>query len=184
MFQFFSLPSANTSRNNSLVLRIKEVILVGRPLVGVARRDRYADAELARQVEKLGDVFRGMAVIDGAVDVDGEAFGFRRLDGRYRLLEAARHAHRFVVVLLQTVEMHREKQIRRRLEYVQFLFQKECVGAQRNEFLARDNAFDDFADLLVDQRLAARNSDHRRAASSTASRHSWTDRRLFRIASG
>ena len=47
---------------------------------------------------------------------------------------------------------------------MQLLFQKQRVGAQRDEFLARDDALDDLADLLVDQRLAAGNGDHRRAA--------------------
>jgi fructosamine-3-kinase len=66
--------------------------------------------------------------------------------------------------MLQAVEMHREEQIRRWLEQVQLLFQEQRIGAQRDEFLALDDAFDDLADLLVDQRLAARNGDHRRAA--------------------
>ena len=60
--------------------------------------------------------------------------------------------------------MHREEQIGRRLEQVQLLLQQQRIGAQRDEFLARHDAFDDLADLLVDQRLAARNGDHRRAA--------------------
>ncbi len=86
------------------------------------------------------------------------------LIARHGLLEAALHAHRLVVMLLDAVEMHREEQIGRRLEQMQLLLQKQRVGAQRDEFLARHDAFDDFADLLVDERLAARNGDHRRAA--------------------
>src|SRR6202023_4083795 len=49
-------------------------------------------------------------------------------------------------------------------EQVQLLLQEQRIGAQRDEFLARDDAFDDLADLLVNERLAARNGDHRRAA--------------------
>ena len=79
-------------------------------------------------------------------------------------LEAALHAHRLVVMLLDAVEMHREEQIGRRLEQMQLLFQQQRVGAERDELLARDDAFDDLADLLVDQRLAARDRHHRRAA--------------------
>ena len=67
-------------------------------------------------------------------------------------------------MLLDAVEMHREEQIGRRLEQMQLLFQKQRIGAQRHEFLAGDDAFDDLADFLVNQRLAARNGDHRRAA--------------------
>ncbi len=60
--------------------------------------------------------------------------------------------------------MDREEQIGRRLEQMQLLLQKQRVGAERDEFLARDDARDDLADLLVDQRLAAGDRDHRRAA--------------------
>src|SRR5690349_160341 len=60
--------------------------------------------------------------------------------------------------------MDREEQIGRGLEEVQLLFQQQSVGAERDELLARDDAFDDLADVLVDQRLAARNGNHRRAA--------------------
>ena len=81
-----------------------------------------------------------------------------------RLLEAALHAHRLVVMLLEAVEMHGEEQIGRRLEQVQLLLQQQRVGAQRDELLARHDAFDDLADLLVDQRLAAGDRHHRRAA--------------------
>ena len=144
--------------------RDQEVLLVGRALIGVAGRDRDADAELFGEVEERGDVFGRMAVEHRAVDVDGEALGLGGLDRVDGLVEAAVHAHRLVVMLLDAVEMHREEQIGRRLEQVQLLFQQQRVGAQRDEFLARDDAFDDLADLLVDQRLAARNGDHRRAA--------------------
>jgi hypothetical protein len=47
---------------------------------------------------------------------------------------------------------------------MQLLLQEQRIGAQRDEFLARDDALDDLADFLVDQRFAARNGDHRRAA--------------------
>jgi hypothetical protein len=67
-------------------------------------------------------------------------------------------------MLLDAVEVHGEEQIRRGLEQVQLLLQQERIGAQRDELLARDDAFDDLADIAVDQRLAAGNRHHRRAA--------------------
>ena len=143
---------------------VEKVLLVGRALVSVAGRDRDADAELGGEIEELGDVFGRMAVKNRAVDVDGEALGLGNPDRRDRFLETAVHAHRLVVMFLDAVEMHREEQIGRWLEQMQLLFQKQRVGAQRHELLARDNAFDDLADLLVDQRLATRYSHHRRAA--------------------
>src|SRR5262245_49076340 len=65
---------------------------------------------------------------------------------------------------LEAVEMHREEKVWRRLKQMQLLFQKQCVGAERDELLARNDALDDLADLLVDQRLAARDRDHWSAA--------------------
>src|SRR5215204_1955475 len=47
---------------------------------------------------------------------------------------------------------------------MQLLFEQQGIRAERDEFLAGDHACDDLPDLLVDQRFAARNSHHRRAA--------------------
>src|SRR5579872_3738140 len=47
---------------------------------------------------------------------------------------------------------------------MQLFLEKKRVRAQRNEFLARDNAFDDLADFAMNEGLASRNGDHRRAA--------------------
>ena len=60
--------------------------------------------------------------------------------------------------------MHREEQVGRRLEEVQLLLKQESVRAKRDKPLLRDEAPDDLPDLLVDQWLAARNGNHRRAA--------------------
>ena len=51
----------------------EEVLLVGRPLIGVTGRNRDADAELFSQVKERRDVFGRMTVENRAVDVDGEA---------------------------------------------------------------------------------------------------------------
>ena len=164
-FQFLPLPRAEYLAEQLLGLApVEEVLLIGRALIGIAGRDRNADAELVGEIEEFCDVFRRMAVEDRAVDVDGEALGLGGLDRVDGFLEAAFHADRFVVMLLDAVEMHREEQIGRRLEQMQLLLQKQRIGAQRDELLARDDAFDDLADLFVDQRLAAGDRDHRRAA--------------------
>src|SRR5262249_48873325 len=119
------------------------VLLVRRTLVGIAGRDRDADAEIPGEVEEGRDVLRWMAVVDRGVDVDGEALGLRRLDGRHRAVEYALLTDRLVVMLLEPVEMDREEEIRRRLEQMQLLLQEQRVGAQRHEFLARHDALDD-----------------------------------------
>src|ERR1700724_3315463 len=73
-------------------------------------------------------------------------------------------AHRFIVVLLEAIEVYGEEQVGRRLELIELLFEQQRVGAQRHELLARHDALDDRADVLVDERFAARNGDHRGTA--------------------
>src|SRR6266516_7002943 len=104
-----------------------------------------------------------MPVEDRGIDVDGETLGLGGLDGRDRAIEYTGLRNRLVVVVFQTVQMHREKQIWRRFEQMEFLFQQQGVGADRHEFLACHQTTDDLANFLVDQRLAARNRHHRRA---------------------
>src|SRR6202453_1786511 len=105
-----------------------------------------------------------MSVEDGGIDVDRETLGLGGLDGRNGAIEHALLRDRLVVMVLQAVEMHREKQIGGRFEQVELLLQQQRVGAQGHELLARHQAAHDLADLLVDQRLAARNRHHPRAA--------------------
>ena len=62
------------------------------------------------------------------------------------------------------VQMDRESQIGRGPVLIDVLGEQDGVGAQIDEFLARHDAGDDLRHLLVDQRLAAGNRDHRRAA--------------------
>src|SRR5665811_1294696 len=47
---------------------------------------------------------------------------------------------------------------------MQLLLEQQRVGAERDELLTRDDAFDDLTDLAMDERLAAGYSHHRRAA--------------------
>src|SRR6266496_6690063 len=104
-----------------------------------------------------------MPVKDRGIDVDGETLGLGGLDGRDRAIEYTGLRNRLVVVVFQTVQMHREKQIWRRFEQMEFLFQQQGVGADRHEFLACHQTTDDLANFLVDQRLAAGDRHHRRA---------------------
>jgi hypothetical protein len=64
----------------------------------------------------------------------------------------------------QPVQMDRKCEVRAGLEQVDLLLDQQRVGAQVDELPARDQAFDDLGDVLVDQRLAARNRHHRGAA--------------------
>ena len=57
-----------------------------------------------------------------------------------------------------------EGQVLARLEDIELLLEQQGVRAQIDELLARDDAFDDLVDLLVDQGLTAGDRNDRRAA--------------------
>src|SRR4029077_12936324 len=107
----------------------EEVLLVGRALVGGAGRDRNADAESFAEVEELRDVLGRVPVENCRIDIDGKPARLRGLDGRNGTLEAAVHADRLVVMLLDAVEMDGEEQVGRRLELAQLLLEQQRVGA-------------------------------------------------------
>ena len=71
----------------------EEVLLVGRPLIGVAGRDRDADAEFFGQIEECRDVLGRMAVEDRAVDVDGKTLGLGGLDRATRAVSKPPSMH-------------------------------------------------------------------------------------------
>jgi len=54
------------------------VLLVGRTLIGIARRHRTPTPSSC-EVEEFGDLLGRVAVEDGGVDVDGEAAGLAAL---------------------------------------------------------------------------------------------------------
>src|SRR5215467_13939359 len=60
--------------------------------------------------------------------------------------------------------MHRPGEERARLVEMHLLLEKKRIGAEIDEALLLDQAFDDLRQLLVQQRLAAGDGDDRRAA--------------------
>ena len=68
------------------------------------------------------------------------------------------------MIFLGTVQMHRERQVRRRRVVLHSLGQQQRVRAQVDELLALDVALDDLRHFLVDQRLAAGDGHDRRTA--------------------
>src|SRR5260221_4160717 len=60
--------------------------------------------------------------------------------------------------------VHRPDEERARLEAIELLLHQERVGAEIDELLARDDALDHLLDLAVEERLAAGDRHHRRAA--------------------
>ena len=144
---------------------VEEMLLVRRPLVRIARRDGDAlHPQRHGVVENLGHARRLGVVEQGAVDVHPET-QLPRLAGRPGGdLEHAPLVDGVVVFRLQPIEMNGEGEIRAGLEKVELLLQKHRVGAEVDELLARHDARNDLADLLVDERLAAGDGDDGRAA--------------------
>ena len=62
------------------------------------------------------------------------------------------------------VQMDGKGQIGGGRVFINVLFQEQRIGAEIDEFFAADKAPDDPVHFLVDQRLAARDRDHRGAA--------------------
>ena len=136
------------------------------------------------RIEEGGDALGIRVIEERAVDRDAEALrlgGLERLD---RAVVDARLADRLVVHLLVAVEMDRPGEIGARLVLIDLLFKQQRIGADDRKFFARDDALDDLRQIPVQQRLAARHDDHRRAAFIDEANASSTEMRLFRIASG
>ena len=90
------------------LLAVEEMLLVGRALIGIARRNRDAvEADRLHLVEERCDALGLGAVEQGAVDVDAEALGLGQLDRVDGLVVDAVLADRLVVHLLVAVEMDR-----------------------------------------------------------------------------
>ena len=106
-------------------------------------------------VEKFGCPSCLRIVKQGAVDVYPEPSIACFFDRARRDIENALLVDGAVMLVFQPIEMDRESQVRRRFEQVQFLFQKQRVGAEIDELLTRDQRLDDFANFLVDKRFAA-----------------------------
>ena len=69
-----------------------------------------------------------------------------------------------IVMLVLAVHVDGEGEVLAGLEQVDLFLQQQGVGAEVDVFLARDQAFDDFLDLRMHERLAAGDADHRSAA--------------------
>ena len=146
-------------------LPVEEVLLIGCALVGVARRNGDAlDAQSLHLVEEGGRA-PGIGIVEQrAIDGDAKTLGLGRLDGRNRPVVDARLADRLVVHLLVAVEMDRPVEVAIGLVAIDVFFQQQRIGADGHELAARDGAFDDLRQFLVQQRLAAGDDDDRGAA--------------------
>ena len=103
-------------------------------------------------VEECGVGGDAEAALDGFLDAfDGDVVSALAADGE-------------VVVLALAVEMDGEGEVLGRRELRQAALEFERVGAEVDVLFARDEAVDDLDDLRMQQRLAAGDGDHGRAA--------------------
>ncbi len=144
---------------------VEEMLLVRGALIGVAGRNGDpVHAEFRDRIEEGGDALRVRVIEEGAVDGDAEAFrlgGLERLD---RAVVDAGLADGPVVHLLVAVEVDRPGEVGAWAVLIDLLLEQQRVGADDREFLARNDALDDLCQISVQERLAARHDDHRRAA--------------------
>ena len=108
---------------------IEEMLLVRRPLVSVAGRNRHADAQFRGPIEESGDILGRMAVENRRIDVDLKTGRFGGFDRGDRDVVDAILRHRLVVVFLQAVEMNAEEKVGRWLEQMQLLLEQQRVRA-------------------------------------------------------
>src|SRR3984957_17663605 len=97
----------------------EEYVLAGSVAVAVTGRNRDAlDAETHGGVEEIGDAVRILAVEQRAIDGDAKTLAAREFDRGDRLVVHALLAHGLIVPLSITVEVNRERQVRRGLVLV------------------------------------------------------------------
>src|SRR5271166_5361566 len=85
---------------------VQEVLLIRCTLIGIAGRDRNADAQIPGKVQELRNVFGLGAIENGGVDVDSKAFGLCSEDRGQGPVENAVLTDRLVVMFFQAVEVN------------------------------------------------------------------------------
>jgi len=146
-------------------LNFHDFLRFGRLVVAVAgREDDAFDAQSHHFIEVGADHVGVGTVEESGVGRNAEAALDGLFDAFDSQIESAFAAYRHIVVLALAIEMHREGEVLRGRELMQALLEQERVGAQVDVLPARDEAVDDLDDLRVQQRLAARQRDHRHAA--------------------
>ena len=144
----------------------QEMRLVRRPLIRVARRRHDpVDAHRHDFVEEFGHALRLRPVEQRAVDAEPEpTLDFASLIAATARSNTPSWLTARSCISLIAVQMHIPREVRVGLEQIHLLLEQQRVRAQIDEFLARQDALDDLRHLLVQQRLAAGDRNHRSAA--------------------
>ncbi len=129
---------------------VEKMRLVGRALIGVARRHRDpVDAHLGHRVEEPRDPLGFGIVEQGRIDVDPKPARLDEPDRFDRAVVDAGLAHRAVVVFAVAIEVDGPGEEPVRREQVDLFLEQQRVGAQIDELLAGDDRADDLVDLVM-----------------------------------
>jgi len=143
----------------------REVLLVGRLVVGVARRDHHAFHPGIHHLREKGADGSAIDAFEyGRVGGDAEAQLDRLANGGERDLVAAFLAHGQIVMLLLAIHVDRKGEVLAGLEKVQLLLEQQRVRAQVDVLFAGHQTTDDLVDARVHQRFSARDGDGGHAA--------------------
>src|ERR1022692_2371609 len=142
-----------------------EVPLVGRLVVGVARRDHHAFHAGGHHLAEKGAHRLALdAFVYGGIGGHAEA-RLDRLANRFeRDLVPAFLTYRQIVMFLAAIHVNRKGEVLAGLEKVQLLGEQQSVGAQVDVLLARYQTTHDLVDARVHERFPARNGHRGHAA--------------------
>jgi hypothetical protein len=147
------------------LVAMQELFLVRRLLIGIAGREHHAlNFKFHHLVEELADVGRIGAGEKRGVGRHTEAALDRFLDRLDCGVVGAIAADRGVVLFLQAVHVHGEREVLGGLEKVELTLEEQGVRAKINILFALHEAGHDLVDFIMDQRFATRDADHRCAA--------------------
>ena len=146
---------------------LEEAALIGRFVVSVAGRKHHAlDAEFHHLVKERAHRVGIRALEERGVGGHTESHFHGQANSCDGLLVGAFATHCEIVMFFLPIHVHAKRQVLRRLEQPRFqlFFEQQRVSTEVDVLLARDEPLDNFLDLRMEQRLAAWNRNHRRAA--------------------
>src|ERR1700728_3196679 len=141
------------------------MLLIGSLVVGISRRDHHAlNTSYHQLVEVRTNTVRIGAIEQRSIRRHAETGSHSNPHALHRNVVTTLAAHREIMMLTLPIHMHLERKILARLEQVQLLLQQKSVRAHVDILLPRHQSGNDLRHLWMQQRLAARNRNHRRSA--------------------
>ena len=150
----FSIVAENITEQLTGFLPVEEMSLIRRPFVGKAGGDSNPFYLKVHHMIKKFRYPPGINAFEkGTVDIDSKPSLVSFADGADRLIEHAGLTHRRIMYFLIAIEVDRKGEIGAGLKQIEAFFKQQGVGAKINKLLSGNQAFDDFLDFPVQQRL-------------------------------